>query len=68
MPVPKKNVEAAHTIISLTLLATGQLILATEKRVYQLMDSVWQPMVFADDPVDETTPEPAAEPVTETKP
>jgi hypothetical protein len=66
--MPKKNLEAAHTIISLTLLATGQLILATEKRVYQLMNGVWEPMIFADDPEPEPDAPPADPNVPEPEP
>ncbi len=54
-----KILDAPHKIISLNVLATGQLILTTENRVYEHKDGKWQPMVFADDPVD---PPPAAEP------
>jgi hypothetical protein len=62
MPAPKKNVTAAHTIISLTMLATGRLLLTTENRVYELVNNVWTPMIFADDepePAPEPTPAPA---------
>jgi hypothetical protein len=48
-------IESAHKIISVTLLATGRLIMATEKRMYELVADVWTPMKFADDP-----PPPAA--------
>jgi hypothetical protein len=47
----KKSLDAPHKIISMTLMPTGQLILATENRVYQYMNNVWEPMVFAPDPV-----------------
>jgi hypothetical protein len=57
----KKNVESAHTILSVTLLPTGRMILATEKRMYELVNGIWEPMIFADDPVDEPAPaEPAS--------
>jgi hypothetical protein len=64
MAPPKKNLDASHTIISLTMLATGRLILATEKRMYELVNNVWTPMIFADDePEPEPTPStPAAAP------
>jgi hypothetical protein len=80
MAPPKTKLEASHTIISLTMLATGRLILATEKRMYELVNNVWTPMIFADDepePEPEPTsstpapaPEPApfSEPATEVKP
>ena len=57
MPAPTKNLAAAHTIISLNVLATGRLLLTTEKRVYELVDNVWTPMIFADDEP-EATPTP----------
>lgn len=59
--MPKK-LETGHKIISLNVLATGQMILTTENRVYEHKDGKWTPMVFADDPVDppEPKPEPAA--------
>ena len=44
--------ETPHKIISLHVLATGQLILTTENRVYEHKDGKWTPMVFADDPVE----------------
>jgi hypothetical protein len=47
-----KRVESPHKIISLNVLATGQLILTTENRVYEHKDGKWTPMVFADDPVE----------------
>ena len=50
------KLEIPHTIISLNVLATGRMILTTEKRVYELVNEVWTPMKFADDPV----PAPAA--------
>jgi hypothetical protein len=56
--MPKK-LEAENKIISLSVLATGQLILTTENRVYEHKDGKWTPMVFADDPVD---PPPPVEP------
>jgi len=43
------NIETPHTILSVTLLATGRLIMATEKRMYELINDVWTPMKFADD-------------------
>jgi hypothetical protein len=71
-----KILEASHTIISVTLLASGRLIMATEKRMYELVGNIWTPMQFApEEPEPEPTPtpetaapvepEPAAEPVTE---
>jgi hypothetical protein len=63
MPAPKKNLDSPHKIISVTLLATGQLILATENRMYQLMNGIWEPMIFAADPVDEPIPDPVPDPV-----
>jgi hypothetical protein len=57
MPVPKKTLEAAHTIISVTLLPTGRLIMATEKRMYELVNSIWTPMEFA--PETDAAPDPA---------
>ena len=56
--MPKKLLEATHKIISLSVLATGQLLLATENRVYEYKAGVWEPMVFADDP--EPEPDPVA--------
>lgn len=50
----KKTLEASHKIVSVTLLPTGRLIMATEKRMYELVAGVWEPMTFADDPVVET--------------
>ena len=50
--MPKKTLEASHKIISVTLLPTGRLIMATEKRMYELVAGVWEPMTFADDPVE----------------
>ena len=52
--MPKK-LETGHKIISLNVLATGQMILTTEQRVYEHKDGKWTPMLFADDPV-ETEP------------
>ena len=49
------KLEIPHTIISLNVLATGRMILTTEKRVYELVNEVWTPMKFADDPVAEPT-------------
>ena len=57
--MPKTTLEAAHSIISVTLLPTGRLIMATEKRMYELVNSIWTPMAFAPEP-DETEPTPAA--------
>lgn len=54
-------VETPHKIISMNVLATGQMILTTENRVYEFRDSKWTPMAFADDP----EPAPVAAPVTE---
>jgi hypothetical protein len=63
MAVLKKNVDSPHKIISVTLLATGRLIMATETRMYELINNVWEPMVFADDPVvDQPDPIAPAEP------
>jgi hypothetical protein len=44
------KLEIPHAIISLNVLATGRMILTTEKRVYELVGEVWTPMKFADDP------------------
>lgn len=55
-----KILDAPHKIISLNVLATGQLILTTENRVYEQKNGLWTPMVFADDPVE---PVPAAKPL-----
>jgi hypothetical protein len=49
--MPKK-LETGHKIISLNVLATGQMILTTEQRVYEHKDGKWTPMLFADDPVE----------------
>jgi hypothetical protein len=65
MAPPKTKLEASHTIISLTMLATGRLILATEKRMYELVNNVWTPMIFADD---EPDPEPTPAPTTAVPP
>lgn len=68
----KKILESPHKIISLNVLATGQMILTTENRVYEHKDGKWTPMVFADDPVEpEPVPQaPSYDPVPEqnTKP
>jgi hypothetical protein len=58
----KTTQDADSKITSVTLLPTGRIILATEKRVYEVdAHGVWQPMLFA-------VPEPPApDPVT-TKP
>lgn len=53
------KLEIPHTIISLNVLATGRMILTTEKRVYELVGEVWTPMKFADDP----EPQPETDPV-----
>jgi hypothetical protein len=66
MPVPKTTLESAHTIISVTLLPTGRLIMATEKRMYELVSSVWTPMQFAPEP--DAEPAAASEPATGTVP
>ena len=58
--MPKKILEASHKIVSVTLLPTGRLIMATEKRMYELVGGVWEPMTFADDPVEPDPVEPAA--------
>lgn len=62
--MPKK-LETGHKIISLNVLATGQLILTTENRVYEHKDGKWTPMLFADDPVEPPPPEVDAEPAAE---
>jgi hypothetical protein len=54
--MPEKILDAPHPILSVTLLPTGVLIMATESRIYELKGNVWTPMEFAPDPV----PEPAA--------
>jgi hypothetical protein len=54
--MPAKILDAPHAILSVTLLPTGNLILATESRIYELKGNVWTPMEFAPDPV----PEPVA--------
>ena len=59
--MPKK-IEAGHKIISLHVLATGQMILTTEQRIYEHKDGKWKPMEFADDPVDPPDAKPAPEP------
>jgi hypothetical protein len=56
MPKAKKTLEAAHNIVSVTLLPTGRLIMATEKRMYELVGGIWEPMTFADDPIVEPDP------------
>lgn len=64
MPVPTKILEASHTIISVTLLASGRLIMATEKRMYELVGNIWTPMQFApEEPDAEPEPAPTAAPV-----
>ncbi len=63
--MPKK-LESGHKILSLEVLATGRLLLVTENRVYEHKDGKWEPMVFADDPVDPPVQEPdqtASDPV-----
>lgn len=59
MPVPKKIVDSPHKIISVTLLPTGMLIMATENRMYELRNNIWEPMAFAPDPEPEPVVEPA---------
>ena len=54
-----KIIDAPHKIIQLNVLATGQLILTTENRVYAQKDGVWHAMEFAPDPVDPPPPEDA---------
>lgn len=44
------KLEIPHKIISLNVLATGQMILTTENRVYEYLNGTWTPMKFADDP------------------
>ena len=56
-----KVLESPHKIISLNVLATGQMILTTENRVYEYKDAKWTPMVFADDPVDPVEPAPSVD-------
>ena len=61
--MPKKILDAPDTIVSVTLLPTGRLLLATEKRLYELVNNVLTPMEFAPDPepvVEAPTPAPAS--------
>jgi hypothetical protein len=58
--MPVKILDAPHPILSVTLLPTGVLIMATESRIYELKGNVWTPMEFAPDPVPEPTPAPPA--------
>jgi hypothetical protein len=72
MASPKKTLSAAHTIISLNVLANGRLLLTTENRVYELLNNVWTPMVFADDEPEAEAPAaaetlPGSEPAAEVK-
>ena len=67
--MPAKILDAPHPILSVTLLPTGVLIMATESRIYELKGNVWTPMEFAPDPeVPALAPvapiEPAKEPAT----
>jgi hypothetical protein len=60
--MPKKILDAPDTIVSVTLLPTGRLLLATEKRLYELVNNVLTPMEFAPDPepvVETPAPTPA---------
>ena|ERR1700679_2591711 len=43
---PKKLLEADHAIGQITLLPNGRIFLQTEKRVYELVANVWEPMTF----------------------
>ena len=56
-----KIIDAPHKIIGVTLMPTGRLILATENRIYDLVNNVWEAMAFAPDPEPDPTPEPPAE-------
>jgi hypothetical protein len=58
--MPAKILDAPHPILSITLLPTGVLIMATESRIYELKGNVWTPMEFAPDPVPEPTLAPPA--------
>jgi len=69
--MPNKILDAPHPILSVTLLPTGVLIMATESRIYELKGNVWTPMEFAPDPDPEVPAlapvapiEPAKEPAT----
>lgn len=55
-----KVLESPHKIIAMNVLATGQMILTTENRVYEYMHGVWTPMAFAPDPEPEPVATPAA--------
>lgn len=55
--MPKKILDAPDTIVSVTLLPTGRLLLATEKRLYELVNNVLTPMEFAPDPEPPAAPE-----------
>jgi len=57
--MPKKILDAPDTIVSVTLLPTGRLLLATEKRLYELINNVLTPMEFAPDPEPVAPPVPA---------
>jgi hypothetical protein len=43
---PKKLLEADHAIVSITQLPTGRIFLCTERRLYELVNNVWEPMTF----------------------
>jgi hypothetical protein len=58
----KKILDAPDTIVSVTLLPTGRLLLATEKRLYELINNVLTPMEFAPDPEPIAPPAPVPPP------
>lgn len=60
--MPKKILDAPDTIVSVTLLPTGRLLLATEKRLYELINNVLTPMEFAPDPEPVAPPSPVPPP------
>jgi len=43
---PKKLLETDHPAIAIIQTPTGRLFLQTEKRVYELVNNVWEPMTF----------------------
>jgi len=57
---PKTLLEADHSIGQITQLPTGRIFLQTEKRVYELISNVWEPMTFkvAVPPVKTVPPKP----------
>ena len=62
--MPKLVHESPGAIVSVTLLPTGRVLMATEKSIYELDGAgIWQPMkIGVPDPIVDTPPEPTAKP------